>query len=78
MLDILYYVFAYSIYQRWHQLYTSYDGPEELTDVADTQGYAKLDAYLPSTYVMENLEQLRVYMTHCNGVLQLKCYVFQV
>lgn len=50
-----------SIYQRWQQLYTSYDGSEQLRNFADMDGFASMDASLPSTYVMENLEQLQVY-----------------
>lgn len=46
------------IYQRWHQLCMAYTGPEQL-NVADIDGYANLEAALPNTYLMENLEQLQ-------------------
>jgi len=53
-------MYTNSIYQRWHQLYTSYyDGPER-RGVADSEGFANLNAFLPISYVMENLEQLQV------------------
>ena len=54
------YSIAHSIYQRWHQLYTSYNGPEQLRNLTDFDGYANLEASLPNTYLMENLEQLQV------------------
>jgi len=51
---------CYSIYKRWHQLYTAYNGEEQLQSPLDTDGFANLEASLPNSYVMDAMDELRV------------------
>ena len=51
---------CYSIYKRWYQLYTAYNGEEQLQSPLDTDGFANLEASLPNSYVMDAMDELRV------------------
>ena len=54
-----YWTHCCSIYKRWHQLYTSYNGEEQLNPL-DTDGYANLEASLPNSYIIDAMDELRV------------------
>ena len=51
---------CYSIYKRWHQLYTAYSGEEQLPSPLDVEGFANLEASLPNSYIMNTMDELQV------------------